>query len=113
MAKSYADIQKEIAALQKTAEVMKQKEVAGVIDRIKVAIETYGLTAADLGLAGKAAAPAKRAKRVKKVAAPRGKAAGVVRFRDEAGNSWSGRGRRPAWYLAAIAAGKTPQDLKA
>lgn len=25
--------------------------------------------------------------------------------------TWSGRGRRPHWYIAAIAAGKSPGDL--
>ena len=26
-------------------------------------------------------------------------------------DTWSGRGRKPAWFAAAIAAGKTPDDL--
>lgn len=110
MAKTYADIQKEITALQKAAETLRQKEIAGVIERIKVAITTYGLTAADLGLGAKAAAAPTRAK---KGAPAKGKAAGVARFRDDAGHSWSGRGRRPAWYIAALAAGKKPEDLQA
>lgn len=113
MAKTYADIQKEINALQKAAEALREKEIAGVIDRIKVAISTYGLTAADLGLGAKSAAAAPKSAR-KKTAPAKGKAAnGVIRFRDEAGNSWTGRGRRPAWFLAALAAGKKADDLKA
>lgn len=112
MARTYADIQKEITALQKAAEALREKEIAGVIDRIKVAIATYGLTAADLGLGAKAAAapksPGKKAAPAKRKAAN-----GVIRFRDEAGNSWTGRGRRPAWFLAALAAGKTADGLKA
>jgi DNA-binding protein H-NS len=39
------------------------------------------------------------------------KAVGVIRFRDEAGNSWTGRVKRPNWFKAAIAAGKKPEDL--
>lgn len=108
MAKTYADIQKEITALQKAAESLRQKEVAGVIDRIKVAIATYQLTARDLGLTGKpAAAPSKR--RARKA----GKPAPVVRYRDDAGHTWSGRGRRPGWFTAALAAGKKAEDLRA
>jgi DNA-binding protein H-NS len=108
MAKTYADIQKEITALQRAAESLRQKEVAGVIDRIKVAIATYQLTARDLGLAGKpAAAPSKR-----KTRKP-GKPAPVVRYRDDAGHTWSGRGRRPGWFTAALAAGKKAEDLRA
>jgi len=47
-------------------------------------------------------------------AAPRwtkSKAAGVIRFRDDAGNGWVGRGKRPNWFKAALAACKTPEDL--
>ena len=33
------------------------------------------------------------------------------KFRDEAGNHWSGHGKRPNWYKAALAAGKTPEDM--
>jgi DNA-binding protein H-NS len=35
----------------------------------------------------------------------------VIRFRDDAGNGWVGRGKRPNWFRAALAAGKTPEDL--
>jgi DNA-binding protein H-NS len=108
MAKTYADIQKEIAALQKAAEVARQKEVAGVIDRIKIAIATYQLSARDLGLAGRPAAAPKRRK-ARKAAKP----AATVRYRDEAGHSWSGRGRRPGWFTSALASGKRAEDLRA
>jgi DNA-binding protein H-NS len=108
MAKTYADIQKEIAALQKAAEAARQKEVAGVIDRIKVAIATYQLSARDLGLAGRPVAAPKRRK-ARKTAKP----AAAVRYRDEAGHTWSGRGRRPGWFTSALAAGKKAEDLRA
>lgn len=109
MAKTYADIQKEIASLQKAAETLRQKEVAGVVERIKAAIATYGLTARDLGLAGRPAAPAPKRRPGRKAAKP----ASAVQFRDENGNTWSGRGRRPGWFVAALAAGKKPEDLRA
>lgn len=110
MAKTYADIQKEIAALQKAAESLKQKEVAGVIERIKVAIATYGLNAGDLGLKGAAAPSIKRAKAAKPA---RKKAPSAPRYRDDTGRTWTGRGRRPGWFIAALAAGKKPEDLRA
>jgi DNA-binding protein H-NS len=108
MAKTYADIQKRIEDLQKTAETLRQKEVAGVIDRIKVAIQTYQLTADDLGLALKAASAPRAAKGRKATRTTRAAA-----YRDADGNTWSGRGRRPAWLNAALAAGKTLDDLRA
>ena len=52
MTKTYAQIQKQIAALQRDAEKLKRQEVDGVIARIKEAIQVYGLTAGDLGLDG-------------------------------------------------------------
>lgn len=109
MTKTIAQIEKQIARLQKQADAIKQKEVGGVIARIKEAIAHYGLTAADLGLAKRAQAPAAARKspgRRKKRALP-------VKFRDAAGNSWNGHGRRPRWFLDALAAGKQPEDLLA
>ncbi|TMG99564.1 MAG: H-NS histone family protein, partial [Betaproteobacteria bacterium] len=44
MTKTYAQIQKQIAALQRDAEKLKRQEVDGVIARIKEAIQVYGLT---------------------------------------------------------------------
>ncbi len=64
MAKTLQQIEAQIARLQAQAEAVRQKEMAGVIARIKDAIAHYGLTAEDLGLGvkrqtaqGKAASP--------------------------------------------------------
>ncbi len=180
MAKSIAQIQSQIAKLQKVAEALRAKEVADVVAKIKSMMALHGLTAADLGAgkvvatakkairrvkgakaangsksskrakapmstkgagvaksadaavsaaakavkvtkakkatkatkpteAPKAAKPSKAAKRSKSVAAS--KTTGVVKYRDDAGNAWTGRGTRPKWFLAAVAAGKTPEQL--
>lgn len=128
MAKSYEQLQSQIAALQKQADALRQKEAAGVIAQIKEAIVYYGLTAEDLGLgaasrgAGKqrAKAAAGGANGARKSArnAGRGKAVqrtanGVAKYRDAQGNSWSGRGPRPGWFKAALAQGRQPEDLLA
>ena len=114
MAKTIAQINAQIEKLQKQADVLKTKEVAGVVARIKVAIEHYGLTAADLGFSGRATKTVKPvvkvvAKKARKKAAKR--TTGVIRYRDDAGHTWTGNGKRPNWYLAAIEAGKTPESL--
>jgi DNA-binding protein H-NS len=36
-----------------------------------------------------------------------------VKFRDEQGNTWGGRGPQPRWLRDAIAAGKSKDDFKA
>ena len=41
----------------------------------------------------------------------KGKAAAKFKNPANASQTWSGRGRQPAWFKDAIAAGKTPEDL--
>ena len=115
MAKTLAQLNAQIAELQKKADAVKAKEAVGVIGRIKEAIAHYGLTAADLGFSGKAAKAVKAtgkvvARKTRKKASK--KPAGVIRYRDEAGQSWTGHGKRPRWYLAAIESGMKPEDLE-
>ncbi len=106
----------QIEQLQRQAARLKAKEVAGVIARIKEAIEYYNLSAVDLGLATergrKGASASKKGKRARKSGLnPRGPA--VIRYRNGEGNTWSGRGRTPAWFKAALEAGATRDSLKA
>jgi len=115
MTKTYVQIQKQIETLQREADKLKRKEIDDVIAKIKEAIAVYELTAADLGLDDKA--PRRRAAgtrgRPAAKARPARKARGTseVKFRDEAGNTWGGRGPRPQWLRDALAAGKTLQDF--
>lgn len=114
MARSFVVIQQQIAKLQKEAESLKKKEIPGVIERIKTAIAFYGLTPADL-FTPDAAATRKtgpKAKPPKVLAKKKERAAPVIKFQDGSGNSWTGHGKRPAWFKAAIEAGKTADDLK-
>lgn len=114
MTKSYAQIVKQIKALEAEAEKARRTEIDGVITRIREAIQFYNLTAADLGLSAKAKAegpkadaPAKRKKR-KSAAA---KTPAVAKYGDGQGNTWVGRGKRPQWLRDALAAGKTLADF--
>lgn len=110
MAKTWTQIQKQISQLQKEAASIKAKELDGVVGRIKEAVEHYGLTPKDIfGVATTGAKGIARKTKGKKAASK--KAPLPAKFRDEAGNAWSGHGKRPNWYKAAIAAGKSPEDL--
>lgn len=112
MAKTFQQIQQQIDALTRQAEDLRRKEIAGVVDRIKGAIATYGLSAAELGLEvgsgaaqkAKAAAPGAAKKKGSKVKVK-------VKYRDEAGNTWTGRGLKPRWLTAALANGKQLTDF--
>ena len=109
MAKTYADIQKQIDVLTREAERLKQEEIAGVIDRIKEAIKSYGLTASDLGLTGRDNGAGRR-KPGRKVGAKKAPTVNA-KYRDEAGNTWGGRGPRPQWLRDALSSGKTLKDF--
>ena len=99
--------------LKLEAEKLRKQEVDGVVKRIREAIEHYGLTAADLGLGARAAtkgnAPVAAKKRRGKAKAA--KPAIVMKFRDEAGNTWGGRGKRPQWVRDALNSGKQLSDF--
>ncbi|RYH69272.1 MAG: hypothetical protein EON54_02500 [Alcaligenaceae bacterium] len=101
MAQTYKQIQKQIEQLQRQAEALRNSEVQGVIDRIKVAIAHYGLTAAHLGLG--ATPPKSAGKRPSKASA---------QFSDDSGNNWSGRGPRPRWLRDALAAGRSIDEFR-
>lgn len=105
MPTSLEQIQKQIVALERQAEKLKQQEIAGVVDRIKEAIRAYGLTASDLGL-GRG--------RSLNASGPVAKARHKGQYRDPAtGKTWSGRGRRPQWFVEAITTGRKPEELRA
>jgi len=106
MAKSYSQLVKQIDVLKRQADEVRKKEVAGVINRVKLAIEFYGLTPQDL-FGGKGSNPAgpttpSKATRAKSDA---------PRFSDGAGNSWVGRGPRPQWLRTALESGKKLEDF--
>lgn len=113
MAKSFTQIQAQIKTLQRQADQLKADEIKGVVARIREAISAYGLTAADLGLAGGARRGRKPAAPVaaKKRRTAAGKAARGVKFRDAGGNTWGGRGPRPQWLRDALAKGKSLDDF--
>lgn len=110
MARTLEQIQKQIDKLNEQAEKLKAREAAGVIERIKTAIAHYGLSASDLfgsvNAAGKGRAAKGKQARKKKSPSP-------IKYRDDKGNSWTGHGKRPRWFIEAIDSGKTREDLAA
>ena len=101
--KSYAQIQKQIEVLQREADELRTQEVAGVVARIKEAISHYGLTAEQLGYG---VSPKGAKAKGQKIGGTGAKA-----YSDELGNTWSGRGPRPQWLKAALAAGKSLEEF--
>jgi DNA-binding protein H-NS len=105
MAKTYAQIQDEIAALQQRANAARSKEKVEVVGQMKAAIAVYGITAQDLGLSrGTEASPVRKTAR-------RARKAAEAKYRDDAGNIWGGRGPHPKWLRDALDAGKVLKDF--
>ncbi len=114
MTKSYAQIVKQIETLKQEAEKARRKEIEGVVGRIREAIAVYGLTADDLGFGAKALRSSKTggpAKKRGRKAAKAAKPAGVIKYRNETGGTWVGRGKRPQWLRDALAGGKQLSDF--
>ena len=116
MAKTLVSIQRQIDKLQKEAAAIKAKEVGGVIERIKTAIDFYGLTPADLFETKTNAVSTGKRKSVagaqsKAAASKKEKTKSVAKYKDDAGNAWTGHGKRPGWFKAALESGKTAEDL--
>ncbi|CAJ0851288.1 DNA-binding protein Bv3F [Ralstonia mannitolilytica] len=81
---SYRDLLAQKAKLEEQLEAARQSEIATAIQQVRQIVVEYGLTAEDLGLATKAK------KRKGFVVAPK--------YMDpKTGQTWSGRGRAPAW----------------
>jgi len=111
MPKSLKQVLDQIAKLEKEAATLRSKEVGGVVARIREAISHYGLTPEELfGSSPKKRAGAKGAPG-RKPPAKKPKTARAAKYKDEAGNTWSGMGKRPNWFRDALSAGKTADDL--
>lgn len=97
---SLAEIRKQIEVLQKEAEDLIKKEKASVIEEIKRQIADYQISAAELGFSSSATSVEERKPARKAAAEP------LVKYRNEAGETWSGgRGRKPQWIKELEAAG--------
>ncbi len=113
MARTLTQIKKQIERLQKEADRLHASEVAGVVQRIKVAIDFYGLTAKDL-FAPKSDAAEKREKTPSKSAVKPKKSRAPAKYKDKiTGKTWTGHGKRPGWFVKAIESGVKSEEMAA
>lgn len=91
-----SDLLAQKAAIEKQIADAQREARSAAIAEVRNLMAEHGLTASDLGARGPAA--------------PRKGGGGKVpaKFRDPAtGDTWSGRGLKPKWLQAALAAGRT------
>ncbi len=93
--KQKADLERQIASAQSETR-------AKAIADIRALMAAHDLTATDLAMSARRSTNTTSAR--KPVA---------IKFKDSAGNTWSGRGLKPKWLTAALAAGKKIEDFAA
>lgn len=81
--------------LQRQIDALETERRAALIAKAQAALKALGVTAADL-------LPARDSRK-----APRQRAPAPVRYRDDKGNTWTGRGKQPVWLREALAQGRT------
>ena len=101
MSQTLPQIQAQIARLLRDEERLKA-EAAEVIAKIRAAIEAYGLTPSDLFT---------DAPRLSLVQRTANEPTAAVRYADDQGNVWGGRGPRPLWLRTALAQGRSLEDF--
>ena len=95
---TYHELVAQKAAIDAQIEEARKTEVSAAVVEVKRLVGEYGLSAADCGFG----AQAKKTKyRV------------PVKYRGPNGESWTGRGKTPAWILAHESAGRTRESLLA
>lgn len=92
--KELKDLRSKVAREIATFEVRKRKEA---LQELEEKARELGFSLAELTGSGVAR---KRASAVAKYANPA-----------DASDTWSGRGRKPRWFVSALASGKSPEDL--
>jgi DNA-binding protein H-NS len=81
---TFKELQDQIAKLKQDAEEVRLKEIGGAIAQIKSLMTEYGITVQDIEGSGRRKGS-------------KGSTLSNVQFKDDSGNTWSGRGRMPAW----------------
>ena len=88
-------------ALEQKITELSQTQRTEAIEKVRALMEENGLKLFDLSLKAKGTSKARSASK-NPVAA---------KYRDKAGNHWSGRGLQPRWLKAALAEGKPLSDF--
>lgn len=103
MTRTYKQIQHKIEALQREAKILRDREIEGVVARIKVAIEHYGLSATQLGFTSGAS--------TERTTSGKASSTSMAKYSDGAGRTWGGRGPRPKWLRDALQSGRSLEEF--
>ena len=117
---TYSEMMAQIEDLRKQAEKQRKEEYSAVLKTIKKQIAEFNITAEELGFSA-GATHAKRGRKPGRPAAkpgrkPRAKRATAgtkvaPKYKDDAGNTWTGRGKMPTWLAKSVAEGRTLESF--
>ena len=108
------EIQAQIEALKKQAQVVRAKEFDSTVADIRAKMVAFGITVKDLQTPdkkktrkGKGAVATKE----KPVRGPKSGAKVAAKYQGPNGENWSGRGLTPKWMAALIAEGRSKDEF--
>lgn len=104
---SYQKIMKQIAQLEVEANKVRKRNISKVVLSIKQEMKKHGITAEDLGLKTTREQSRSRQTEVPRISKPKKPVA--IKYRDQLGNTWTGRGKQPRWLSNAIASGQAKE----
>jgi DNA-binding protein H-NS len=104
-AQTLDQIQKQIADLQSQADQMVREQKSGAISDIREKMAMYDITFEEIGGKGAGRKSQSKVAGIKPKVNPKFK-------NQDTGETWSGRGLKPRWLVAAIGAGKKVEDFK-
>ena len=96
--------------LEEKIKALTQTRRTEAIAQVRALMEENGLSLADLGSKAKLASTGEKGK-AKIPQTPKTAQKVAAKYRDDAGNTWSGRGLQPRWLKAAIQGGKKIEDF--
>ncbi|WP_108814373.1 H-NS histone family protein [Loktanella sp. Alg231-35] len=102
------ELEKLTANVEKALARVEKKEMKEALAAAEKAAKAHGFALSEI--TGDTTPPTK----AKRKSAAKPKKPGVAKYAnpDDKTQTWTGKGRRPDWFLAAMAAGKTPEDLE-
>ena len=99
MNERYQQIRQQILDLEREASALKAEAIKEALVDIRAKVHEFGLTAEDIFSHRTPSVLSKFRPHV------------VIKYRDDKGHAWSGRGKTPKWLLDAEAEGKSRDDF--
>jgi DNA-binding protein H-NS len=103
MTQSLDEVLAKIEELKQQAESMIANEKAAIVADMKSKIEKYKITASDLGLVAQYQSIPLSGQKVKKLA--------EAKYQNplDTSQTWSGKGRRPKWFIDLLGSGESEE----